>query len=259
MIFGMPTLIETPTLEQCAQLCQALGLQFIELNMNLPQFQPGQIDIPRFRAIAEQYGLFYTIHLDENLNVCDFNPHVAQAYRHTVSETIALANALGAPVLNMHWPKGVYFTLPDRRVYLFEQYRAQYLQSIIQFREDCQAAIGDSGIKICIENCDGFLPFQHDAIDLLLESPVFGLTFDIGHDHGIGGADAPFMMERLPRLSHMHIHDAKGRQNHLALGTGEINLPAHFALAQNCRAVLETKTVAGLKESVHWVRQNRYL
>ena len=71
------------------------------------------------RAIAEKTGLFYTIHLDENLNVSDFNPHVAQAYRRTVEETVALAKALDAPLLNMHLSRGVYFTLPDRRVYLF--------------------------------------------------------------------------------------------------------------------------------------------
>ena len=33
---GMPTLIETETLEECAALCRELELDFIELNMNLP-------------------------------------------------------------------------------------------------------------------------------------------------------------------------------------------------------------------------------
>ncbi|MDY5559147.1 MAG: sugar phosphate isomerase/epimerase, partial [Candidatus Heritagella sp.] len=119
MEWGMPTLIETDTLEECAALCRELGLNFIELNMNLPQYQAGAVDAARCRAIAEKTGLFYTIHLDENLNVSDFNPHVAQAYRRTVEETVALAKALGAPLLNMHLSRGVYFTLPDRRVYLF--------------------------------------------------------------------------------------------------------------------------------------------
>ena len=33
---GMPTLMETDTLESCAALCRELKLNFIELNMNLP-------------------------------------------------------------------------------------------------------------------------------------------------------------------------------------------------------------------------------
>lgn len=35
-----------------------------------------------------------------------------------------------------------------------------------------------------------------------------------------------------------------------------MNLPKYFYLAktQNCQVVLETKTVAGLKESVEWIK-----
>ena len=36
---GMPTLIESPAPAECAALCHALGLSFIELNMNLPDTQ----------------------------------------------------------------------------------------------------------------------------------------------------------------------------------------------------------------------------
>ena len=88
---GLPTLIETRTLSECAALCRKLGLDFIELNMNLPQYQLNVLDIPLMKNIAARYGVFYTIHLDENLNVSDFNPYIADAYRRTVSETIRLA------------------------------------------------------------------------------------------------------------------------------------------------------------------------
>ena len=37
--FGMPTLIENRTLEDNAALCRSLGLRFIELNMNFPEYQ----------------------------------------------------------------------------------------------------------------------------------------------------------------------------------------------------------------------------
>ena len=225
--------------------------------MNLPQYQTDRFDIPRFRAIAGQYGIYYTIHLDENLNVSDFNPYVANAYRRTVSETIKLAKQLQVPVLNMHLSKGVYFTLPDRKVFLFDEYREQYLSGLTEFRDNCEKEIGGSDIKICIENTDGFTAFQLDAIDLLLKSPVFALTFDIGHDHGIGGADEPFILERSDRLTHMHMHDALGRKNHMALGTGELDIRKYISLAEQhgCRVVLETKTVAGLKQSARWIQR----
>lgn len=54
----------------------------------------------------------------------------------------------------------------------------------------------------------------------------------------------------------MHIHDAMGKKNHLPLGTGELDLPKYFDLANrnNCRVVLETKTVEGLRKSVAWMK-----
>ena len=255
--FGMPTLIELPEIEDCAALCSELGLRFIELNMNLPQYQLNRIDLKHLRSVADKYGIYYTIHLDENLNPGDFNPYIADAYRRTARETIAAAKILNIPVLNMHLSRGVHFTLPEKKVFLFSEYRTQYLQSIAAFRDECEEAIHSSGIKLCVENCDGYTDFQMEALDLLLQSPVFGLTFDIGHNHGIGGKDEPVILPRADRLLHMHMHDARGQKNHLALGTGEIDLPKYLRLAaeHHCRVVLETKTIAGLKESAEWLQK----
>ncbi len=254
--YGMPTLIETSTLEECAKMCSDLGLDFIELNMNLPQYQLDKIDLDFCKCISEKYGIYYTIHLDENLNVCDFNSYITQAYVKTVVETIEIAKQLNIKVLNMHMAKGVYFTLPERKVFLFSQYKEQYFKSIIDFRDVCDITIGDADIKICIENCDGYEDFQKEAIDLLLKSKVFALNFDVGHNYGIGGTDEEFIMKHKDRLRHIHLHDAKGRKNHLALGTGEMNIRQYLDLAneQNCRVVLETKTVDGLKKSVQWLK-----
>lgn len=256
MMFGMPTLIETKSLKECASLCNELGLSFIELNMNMPQFQLNKINVEEFKRIAQKYDISYTIHLDENLNFSDFNPYVSSAYIRTVTETIELAKKLEASILNMHLTKGVYFTLPDKKVYLFDEYKEQYLQSVKDFCKECESAIDNSNIKICIENCDGYTEFNKDAIDLLLESPVFCLTFDVGHNYGIGGSDEPIIMEHKSKLCHMHLHDALGRQNHMALGTGELDIHKYLNLAKkcNCRIVLETKTIVGLKQSVQWIK-----
>ena len=110
--YGMPTLIETSTLEDCAKLCAELWLDFIELNMNMPQYQHDRIDVEYFKRVADKYGIYYTIHLDENLNVSDFNSYVAEAYTKTVADTIEIAIQLDIKVINMHMARGVYFTLP---------------------------------------------------------------------------------------------------------------------------------------------------
>ena len=257
MDLGMPTLIELPELADCAGLCRELGLQFVELNMNLPQYQTGCIRSDAFREIAERYGIYYTFHLDENLNVSDFNPHIAEAYLRTVLEAVELAKELGAPVLNMHLSRGVYFTMPEKKVFLFDVYGERYLESMAVFGDRCEAAIGGADVKICVENSDGYTDFQVQALDLLLESSVFGLTYDIGHNHGIDGRDEPVILRREERLTHFHFHDAQGKKNHLPLGTGEIDIQKYYNLAKshNGRIVLETKTIQGLKQSVKWYRQ----
>lgn len=257
--YGMPTLIETKTLEEAAALCRELGLSFVELNMNLPQYQVQTMDAACMKAVAEKYGISYTIHIDENLNPADFNPLVAAAYRQTVVDTIEIAKKLHIPVLNMHFVRGVYFTLPDRKAFLFEEYPEEYRANMLAFRDACEAAIGDSDIKICIENWFGYAPWQVEVLDELLESPVFALTYDVGHNRCHGGTDEPIILARKEKLVHMHLHDVKdGTKDHQALGTGELDVPCYLALAKerDCSVVLETKTVAGLRESVACLREN---
>jgi len=106
--FGMPTLIETINIESCVKLCKELGLDFIELNMNLPQYQIESIDIQQLKLICKKDGIYFTIHLDENLNVCDFNNEIANAYTKTVLSTIDIAKQLNMPVLNIHMSNGVF-------------------------------------------------------------------------------------------------------------------------------------------------------
>ena len=272
MQFGMPTLIENHTLEENAALCEALGLRFIELNMNFPEYQVDRLEqTDELVRIAEQHHLYYTVHLDENLNIADFNPLVTKAYLETVRRTILAAKALlplrdryGDPaqplMLNMHMHHGIYITLPDRKVQMYERNFETYMQSFAVFRSLCEEWIGDSSIMMAVENTDGFRDYEKKMIAYLLESKKFGLTWDIGHSKAIREADVSFLMEHQDKLIHFHIHDGTETppRNHLALGDGEIDLDARLKLAaeRNARCVLETKTISALKQSVRWLRNN---
>lgn len=262
LCFGMPTLIELPELRDCAALCRRLGLRFIEVNMSFPQNQLGRLDHAGLRALREEFGIFYTIHIDESLDPCSVNPRIAAVYREDMRKTVALARELEIPALNMHLQRGVVVTLPDRRVYVYEANEDEYLESLRVFRDEMTEAVGGSSVRICVENTDGYdVPFLPHALDLLLESPAFALTFDIGHDHALGRIDEPLILARGARLRHMHMHDGRGKSVHLALGDGEMDIPYFLRLAEehDCRVVLETKTVAALEKSVAWLRQRGYM
>ena len=272
MQFGMPTLIENRTLAENIALCKRLGLHFIELNMNFPEYQLDQLERGEVLDAADAAGIYYTIHLDERLDVADFNPLVSAAYLETVRRTIEAAKKMlclrdryGDPsqplVLNMHMNHGIYITLPDRKVQMYERDFDTYMKSFATFRCRCEEWIGGADVVIAIENTDSFREYEKKAIEYLLQSPNFGLTWDIGHSKAAGERDVPFLMRRQPKLVHFHIHDGSEAppRNHLALGDGEIDLRERLRFAENCngRCVLETKTIEALEKSVEWLKELR--
>ncbi|MBE5779584.1 MAG: sugar phosphate isomerase/epimerase [Clostridiales bacterium] len=256
-VFGMPTLIEAPSPEESALLCKELGLSFVELNMNLPHYQPQTFPLSALKKLTRDQGLFFTLHLDENFNPCDFNPHIADAWLRTLEETLQLAQELECPLINLHLSRGVYFTLPGKREFLYERYRAVYLRSLERVIALCEKSPASGKIKIAIENTNGFLPFQLEGLRLLLQSPIFCLTYDTGHDFEAGHTDRDFLLSRKDRLVHMHLHDASPKGCHLPLGEGLVDKIALLELARETEStvVLETKTITGLRRSVDWLRE----
>lgn len=240
----MQTLIELPDMEDCVKLCSEISLQFIELNMCLPQFQVETIDIDKLLKLSKKYNIFYTIHLNDTNTPCDFNPKIAKR--------------LDIPVLNMHLSLGTHFTLPNKKVLLFEEYKDAYFKNLTLFRDKCERAIGNSKIKICIENTRAFChSIGKKSLSLLLESPVFGVTFDTGHDASNTFSQKPIINKHISKLTHMHLHDAlvNEHRDHLPFGDGELNIKEYLGLAHkhNCRVVIEVKTIEGLRKSVEWI------
>ncbi len=122
--YGMPTLIENRPLQDNIALCSSLGLRFIELNMNFPEYQINRLEQtdPLLEA-AGRAGIYYTIHLDENMNIADFNPLVSDAYLQTVRRSVCVAKKLlclrdrfgdrSQPLtLNMHMHHGNFYHPP---------------------------------------------------------------------------------------------------------------------------------------------------
>ena len=69
---GMPTLLEAAGAEESAALCAELGLQFVELNMNLPEYaDPAHMDREKLCALRVKYGVYFTLHLVERLGRWD--------------------------------------------------------------------------------------------------------------------------------------------------------------------------------------------
>ena len=165
MDFGMPFLLECPSIESACALCAKLGLQFVELNLSFPLCNLDALTAQRLNSLRARHGLYFTFHLDEELAPCVFDSRVRAAYVDCALRAITLARETGTPTVNLHWPRGVYVTLPDRVTYLFENYREDYLQNARQFRDVCTQA-SEGHVNICVENTNGFLPFQQEGNNL---------------------------------------------------------------------------------------------
>lgn len=260
MDFGMPTLIEYGSVEENAELCSKLGLNFLELNMNLPFCQNfSSEDISHLQKTARENGIYYTLHLDENADFCNFNPVIKAGWQQVLKGTLSAAAALKIPIVNMHLNRGVWFTLPDRKVFLYEKYVSHYRNSLYELKEICADFSGE--VKVSIENTNGFMSFEKDALENLICEENIGLTWDIGHCESAGNKDESFMLKNRKKLYHMHVHDAFEKRDHLPLGEGKINLHGRLKAAEEagCRCVVEVKTSDALKDSVLWLKENKYI
>jgi len=252
-VWGMPTLIELNGIEENLSLCTSLGLDFIELNMNMPEYQPDKIELDRLIYLKDKYNIFYTIHLPEEFDIANFNKYVRDAYEKIFKDTVELAAGLNCPVINMHMNSGVYFTLPSRRIHLYSKYFDEYIDRIKGFGAYAQSLLEDGDIRLCIENTGIYdMDYIRKAVELLLDYDRIYLTWDIGHDRSSGYRDMKFIMDNIDKLKHMHFHDALDKKDHLPLFEGDIDICEKIDIAKkcDCLSVIETKTVEGLRASV---------
>ena len=122
----------------------------------------------------------------------------------------------------------------------------------------CEEEIGDAGLKIAIENVDSnqFTESQLSVLPMFMQSPVFGLTLDTGHELCLGFADSHVFDEYPDKLVHMHLHDAKGKSAHLPLGTAEVAVREKLSrLPDDKTCLVEVKTIEGLEQSMKFLRR----
>ena len=260
--YGMPQLLELKDIEENIQFCEKIGLNFIELNANLPICQPDRINVRYLNRLKMQYGVEFTIHLPEELDLGHFNRREREAYLKIIEESIGIADRLGIKILNLHMNPGIHFTMPEQTVELYETYKQDYLENIKSCKEAINLFLGGTGVMIAIENTGIFdRPHIREAVEILLQSDRFCLTWDVGHDYCHKDCDHEFILKHIDRVKHIHMHDAKGTHDHLPLFSGEIDLDEVFNLVKgnNPMILLEVKTKEALIHSVAKLKEKIWI
>lgn len=258
MKFGMPTLVECARIGECIDVALENGLDFIEVNLSFPVYQNmSRGEIERMKKLVKDDKLFFTIHADEQLNPFDFNKKVSECYFSVMRDTVRLAKELEIPVINMHLLKGVYVTLPGQVILLTDVYKEEYLERVKSFISLCEEEIGDSNVRIAIENVDTnpFTDSQIAALELFMKSEKFGLTLDVGHEMCLANKDSYIFEKYADKLIHMHLHDSDGKSAHLPLGTAKMPVKDKIdMLKEESTCLIEVKTIQGLKDSIEYLK-----
>jgi sugar phosphate isomerase/epimerase len=260
----MPSLLEFPDAEANARLCQVLGLQFVELNMNCPEYLPDSLPGDRILALAQRFGVAFTFHLPEETDLAAFCPEARQGHAACVARAIEWAAAAGIPKLTMHLNPGVYFTLPDRRVWLYQVHQDQFLRNLVQSVDSLAGLARRKDLRLLIENTGHWdMPFLQEAIHRLMAQfgGPLGLTWDVGHDAASGLVDRPLIDRYMDRVGHMHLHDVAGHSAHQPLFSGQADLltPLDTAMRRGWDIVIEVKTAAALEASVRALKERGLL
>lgn len=254
----MPTLVKIKNLKDQIELCKELELDFIELNMNLPQYNTENLKEINFKLLYQE-GIEFTIHLPEEIDLGSFESEIRYAYTNLVKKVIDIIPENTIKKLNMHIYKGIYFTLPDKKVYLYKEYEKQFQENLFLSFKEILKQSKEKGIDICIENTGDFsTPYiQHVLMELIKQENIF-LTWDVGHDAASGYLDTPFFKKYQNKINHIHLHDAIGKRNHLELFSGEIDINSYLSLAEqkDIDIVIETKTEKALRKSVNKLKEN---
>ena len=255
MFFGMPTLVECKSLEECVSLASSLKLDFVEINTSFPEYIGVNFDTEFASSLADEYGIFYTIHADEALNPFDFNERVSETYFEIMRDTIKTAKAINAKVINIHLQKGIYVTLPEKVILLTDVYHEKYISAVKRFITMCEQELFETDIKIVIENVDSnaFSSSQVEALKLFMRSRYFGLTLDTGHECKLKFADSHIFEKYSEKIWHMHLHDCKEGSPHLPLGIGAVEIEKKLSQLRGETCLIEVKTISGLIDSVKYL------
>ena len=260
MKFGMPSLIEYTSVDEHIDFCRKNNLDFLEINLTFPWYQSDRLDIGHLVRLKEETGIGYTLHFHDQLNPFDFSPELRRGAMDNILFGLDLARRIGADRITMHLIRGAYSAVNEVKVYAYSVGKAEYLDHVREFMDVCEVKLDGTDTIYCIENTNGYMDYQKDAVDLMLQNPHFGLTFDIGHNFKTSFDDEAYIMSHADKLRHFHIHDVSEKSNHIALGSGIINLPKYLDMLRQfaCSAVIEVKESQALHRSLSYLRDHGF-
>jgi sugar phosphate isomerase/epimerase len=246
---GMPQLYEYDTIEDNLILCQKLGLDFIELNLNFGYCRK-EMEEGTVAALLKKYNVEATLHFYDEADMGSYQ-EVVDAYLIHLERYATLGEGY-IKQINMHLIPGPVVTISGVKNYIYEKEYDEYIERLVTNFKKAETICAKHNIKMVIENTDNIPSYTTKTYHDLLKNN-FKFCYDIGHDHLSNDIVWNLLKEIDLPFNEFHIHDACDRKKcHLALGDGILDVAKFKRLAEknNAYVVLEVKQSDDLYVSV---------
>lgn len=245
----MPILVEFHSLSENIDLCKKLNLDFIELNLDIPYCFIDRLDTNSLKNNN------FTIHLSEKFDVGELNNSLRNFYLNEIEKIISFGIKYNIFKYNLHLDPGIHFSLPDKKIFIYEEYIDDYLRAYEDSCNILSKIANKYNATILFENVK-VESYTLKVIDIIAKYNNLFFTLDLGHNIRYGNLAKEKFMEYSNKIKHIHLHDFNGSKDHQELFTGLLNVKEelNFCKQHNLDVLIEVKRKEELINSVNKLR-----
>lgn len=245
----MPILVEFHSLSENIDLCKKLNLDFIELNLDIPYCFIDRLDTNSLKNNN------FTIHLSEKFDVGELNNSLRNFYLNEIEKIISFGTKYNIFKYNLHLDPGIHFSLPDKKIFIYEEYIDDYLRAYEDSCNILSKIANKYNDTILFENVK-VESYTLKVIDIIAKYDNLFFTLDLGHNIRYGNLAKEKFMQYSDKIKHIHLHDFNGSKDHQELFTGLLNVKEelNFCKQHNLDVLIEVKRKEELINSVNKLR-----
>ena len=197
-----------------------LNLDFVDLTLEPPAVATWQVNPAEVSKVLRDHGLGVVGHTAYYLPIASSFESLRRAAVDELKRAVEVFAAIGAKWMNVH---------PDGHAPFTDE--PTVVRRNIASLQELVAFAAPFGVRIMLENVPGRFNSVAQLKPIFDAVPDAALHLDIGHCNlSVARSTAGELIARYAnRLAHVHLHDNRGgtADLHLALGMGDLDVPAH--------------------------------
>lgn len=186
------------------------------------------------------------------MGVGELNDSLRKFYLNEIEKIIAFVTQHNIAKYNLHLDPGIHFSLPDKKIFIYEEYLDKYLDA---YRDSC------SRLSKIAQKYNAMILFENvkmesytlKAVNIISEYDNLYFTLDLGHNVRYSNIAKQEFTKYNNKIKHIHLHDFNGTKDHQELFTGllDIENELQFCREYNLDVLIEVKRKEELVNSIN--------